>query len=158
MLIQCQKKLGSAEIKPIAPIQYCTRWKNIETGGSLVQNPSTGNWEAVGVIYGHISEFDLSNIEGYRDFIFGENIMAMTAIINSSQENVNYRVFLTKEVQSNVTSFNMDACKITDFNFPQDDTLGEGVSCRAIYNISNGKLYIVCAHTGKISCILLYKI
>lgn len=150
------KKLGSS-FEYGSSILHLTATKDITVRGTLVQDPSTGDWHEEGAVYGNLSEFDLTKIDGYNSFLFGDNVVAIAASVRAPQETV-YRVFIPKEFQENVSSFNVNNVKITDFQFPVDEKFGERIFCRAYYNTSNGKLYIPHASTGYIESIVICKL
>lgn len=115
-----------------------------------------------------VSEFDLSIVEGYQDFILGDNIMIQPSYIATEQENFVYPSFIHLTAQSNSTNItydniNLDTYRNMNRNVLDVETLPSGQpyvgkNMHARYNPTTGKLFVVIGATATIQSITLYKI
>ena len=103
-----RKKLGSSifySANTVVNILYLESSKNLQA--------QIDGHEA----YGNMSVFDLSIFPGYKDFVFGENIMAAACIVGQAQDSVNADVMLMphKKLQHNIDAPIADGVTIRDF-------------------------------------------
>lgn len=109
------KKLGSSiiDISPLALV-FLKDYKDIKVDGIL--DNSSGNWEEVGAIYGNITRFDLTSFEGYKDFVFGENIVAVVNSFCPAQSMGQATgLLINPKIQRNIDNLDYNSVKITDF-------------------------------------------
>lgn len=108
-----RKKLGSNILSlenAIVSLLWCESRKNIEI-------QETEEW----VRYGNMSIFDLTIFPDYKNFVFGENIIAMTSRIEQAQGNgfhgTTY-ILPHKKLQHNINAPIGDAVTVRDFQDP----------------------------------------